>query len=96
MAYVTEPRARMHDTTTRQTERIRIVVSLKEHIVRQDRARQTSGTATPRAQSSTPLRMRLMEDAGIVSAAAITSSALVSSAGGTVRPSALAVLRCPD
>lgn len=63
----------MHDTTTRQTERIRIVVSLKEHIVRQDRARQTSGTATPRAQSSTPLRMRLMEDAGIVSAAASVS-----------------------
>lgn len=53
-----------------QTERIRIVVSLKEHIVRQDRARQTSGTTTPRAKSSALLCGRMTEDTETVSAAA--------------------------
>ena len=46
------------------------MVSLKEHIARQDRVRQTSGTATPRAKSSALLCGRMTEDTETVSAAA--------------------------
>ena len=46
------------------------MVSLKEHIVRQDRVRQTSETATPRAKSSALLFGRMTEDTETVSAAA--------------------------